>query len=131
MEGKLSLNTMLLWLVPNSGWACIRWMKSSYMKKFYVDDWPRADLGIISLFLVLAVYLSMSSLTSSDFVATMTSILPVLVLALRQWVLVLSAARLRQPRLANILLQLQRGRVWCHRPEHFLERLVFKALCHG
>lgn len=54
-SGELSLGKKLLWALPFLGWYAVSYHKRTYMKLFYVDDYPKASLGYIALFSVLAV----------------------------------------------------------------------------
>mmetsp|Transcript_107273 Transcript_107273/g.218898 ORF Transcript_107273/g.218898 Transcript_107273/m.218898 type:complete len:744 (+) Transcript_107273:143-2374(+) len=54
-QGRLPLSKQALFGFPFFGWFAVRYMKGSYMKLFYVDDYPQASLGYIALFAVLGV----------------------------------------------------------------------------
>mmetsp|Transcript_118722 Transcript_118722/g.221932 ORF Transcript_118722/g.221932 Transcript_118722/m.221932 type:complete len:759 (+) Transcript_118722:67-2343(+) len=54
-SGELPLGKKLLWALPFLGWMAVSYHKRTYMKLFYVDDYPKASLGYIALFSVLAV----------------------------------------------------------------------------
>ena len=53
--GGISLATKFIFATPAAGWFGCRYMKDTYMKKFYTDDWPRTPLGAIAFILVLGV----------------------------------------------------------------------------
>merc|ERR1740121_3172884 len=44
----LPLRRKLLWAAPCLGWYALKYHKGGYMKKFFIDDYPAASLGIIA-----------------------------------------------------------------------------------
>jgi len=54
-EGLLTLKSKMTIAVPYSGYYGANYLKVAYMKKFYTDDYPRANLGIMAVFLVIGV----------------------------------------------------------------------------
>lgn len=53
MNGYVPFKVKLMFCLPGMGFLGLRYMKLSYMKKFYTDDYPKASLGVIAAFLVL------------------------------------------------------------------------------
>eukprot|EP00927_Polykrikos_kofoidii_P037934 TRINITY_DN32143_c0_g1_i1.p1 TRINITY_DN32143_c0_g1~~TRINITY_DN32143_c0_g1_i1.p1 ORF type:complete len:946 (+),score=118.02 TRINITY_DN32143_c0_g1_i1:261-2840(+) len=54
-RGRIPTRTKFLYSFPAFAWQAMNWQKSAHQKKFYIDDQPQANLGICTLFLVLAV----------------------------------------------------------------------------
>merc|ERR1719422_1795595 len=59
LDGKgqtyLPLRRKWLWAAPALGWYALKYHKGSYMKKFFVDDYPAASLGIIAFSTTVSV----------------------------------------------------------------------------
>ena len=54
-SGKLSTGYKALFASPMVGWFAMRYFKQSFMKIYYTDDYPAANLGWIAFFGVLGV----------------------------------------------------------------------------
>jgi len=54
-SGRLPLLRKLVWAWPCFGFYALMFLKIGYMRKFYVDDYPKASLGIIAFSSVLSV----------------------------------------------------------------------------
>lgn len=54
-RGRIPLWRMVLFAFPQFGWYAFEFMRIGYMKKFYIDDYPKANLGIISVSTVVSV----------------------------------------------------------------------------
>eukprot|EP00929_Paragymnodinium_shiwhaense_P001677 TRINITY_DN101912_c0_g1_i1.p1 TRINITY_DN101912_c0_g1~~TRINITY_DN101912_c0_g1_i1.p1 ORF type:complete len:840 (-),score=98.06 TRINITY_DN101912_c0_g1_i1:3-2522(-) len=54
-RGRIPLRRKLLYSGPAFGWQALWWHKSAYQKKFYIDDFPQANLGMLTMFVVLSV----------------------------------------------------------------------------
>jgi len=54
-RGRLPTRRKMLWSFPQFCWAALWWHKSGHQKKFYVDDFPQASLGLMATFIVLSI----------------------------------------------------------------------------
>jgi hypothetical protein len=54
-RGSIPLQRKCLWAWPAFSWYALKFHKTGYMKKFYIDDYPEASLGIIAFSSVLSV----------------------------------------------------------------------------
>jgi len=54
-KGRLPFHRKALWAWPVFSWYALKYHKAGYMKKFYIDDYPNASLGIVAFSSVLSV----------------------------------------------------------------------------
>lgn len=54
-RGRIPFYRKAIWAFPAFGWFALKYFKTGYMHKFYLDDYPKASLGIIAFTGVLSV----------------------------------------------------------------------------
>ncbi|CAD7969259.1 unnamed protein product [Amoebophrya sp. A120] len=54
-QGRLPRLTIFLFGMSIAGFRVMQFSKEVYMKKFYTDDYPQANIGIMSMFMILGV----------------------------------------------------------------------------
>ena len=70
-KGTITRGYKMLFSSPLVGWFAMKYFKTSYMKLYYTDDYPAANLGMIAFFAVLGVLIDaftdplMASITDS------------------------------------------------------------------
>lgn len=60
-RGKVPIRRKVLWAAPFFGFNALKFMKIGWQKRFYVDDYPKASLGILAMSTVFSVVVDAST----------------------------------------------------------------------